>query len=232
MPAVPTYAKSTRDVFLDIETFPDAPDDIWDYALSKVPSNVVKKNEWAQKHGNEVVQKRALDPITGLVISAAMAVGDGDVQQMGPYTNDDPWHNEDLVLQGVQALLLDVIKPYRWIGHNIDGFDLVFLRGRAFRRDLPLLVEELHFPDKPWERTNKVVDTMLICKQLTTRRGGWVSLDEMCRFTGTGGKDGNGAMVLEMYARGQLEQIAEYNTEDVEMTRRLFRRLQKYGLVT
>jgi predicted PolB exonuclease-like 3'-5' exonuclease len=57
--------------------------------------------------------------------------------------------------------------------------------------------------------------------------GNRISLDRLGRALSLGGKgDFNGSMVWDAIKNGEIERVAEYCAEDVELTRDIYKRMQ------
>ena len=105
-----------------------------------------------------------------------------------------------------------------WIGHNVIEFDLRFLKQRAMVNNVrPTVV----IPADA-RHGNNVFDTM---KEWAGWKG-YVSLDKLAKAFGFEGKEGmSGTDVWPAFQAGEYEKIAEYNKSDVELTRKVYRRM-------
>lgn len=205
-------------IFVDIETLPcenpaDAP-------AVKAPANYKdqeKIEKYIAEHSADAYRATALDPLVGRILCIGYAFDDAAPQ----------------VLWGSDALErfereIDLYRsqnrwaPLHWVGHNL-AFDLGFLYLHAARAGLQKLCRSI--PWFPYQRAY-FHDTMAMAAGPGRDR---VSLDRLAKFFGVGQKDGlKGSEVFDAYLNGQIQQIAEYCANDVDLTRRVWRKLETY----
>ena len=122
------------------------------------------------------------------------------------------------------ALEVMIYNPTNlYVGHNIAGFDLPFLRQRCWVNGLA--VPNKPFKCKVWD--DCIADTMLAWSPERDRR---ISLDRLCRVLGVPSPKANGfsgADVWPAYQRGEIERIREYAIGDVEATRECWKRMKQ-----
>lgn len=208
-------------VYIDIETV--AGKDRWiinEVADNTKPPGSMKKAEtienWYETQYDAALQKNldkcALDGAMNQIVSIAWAVDD-----------DEPTveYGED-----EQELLRVFLKEIpsemaMYVGHNIYGFDLKVIRQRAIINGLSIpskIKYAMH--SKPWQ-TDYVFDTMV---QWDAKN--FISMDKLCKALGLEGKgDITGADVAALYAKGKLDDIAEYNKSDVEKVRKAAKKM-------
>ena len=222
------YAQQ-RFVYFDLETIPSQDEayhaevatNVTAPATYKKPESIEK---WLEENRDEAaaekVAKTSFDGGRGHICTISWAKNDSKIYVAHAETvaeeravieaffNDlDDYHSETLV------------------GHNITGFDLGFLRKRAVVLGIKLPPNaSLPRDPKPWDKN--VHDTMT----MWAGGRGTVSMDELCKVLGIGGKEGfDGSMVAEAWANGQHEIIADYCKDDVQRTREIHKKFLEAG---
>jgi predicted PolB exonuclease-like 3'-5' exonuclease len=106
------------------------------------------------------------------------------------------------------------------VGHNVYGFDRKFIHQRAMIHGLKapqIFTREL----KPWELSGVIGDTMMMWNNY--QLGNNISLDDLCTAFGLRGKGSVcGSDVGELFRSGMYKEIADYNIDDVIITRDLY----------
>jgi hypothetical protein len=225
-------------IYLDLETIPAQRPEILDLLQEnaqeekqtvKAPSNYkdeAKINEYIAAKCAEIdagveekYRKTALDGSYGQVCVIGYAVNDDPVRLI--YCDD--WADEARLLHAFNTQLSEIFDPNnrgKFIGHNILGFDLPFLHKRyivAGIKPSPLIP----FDARPYSEF--IFDTMTQWAGYGNR----ISLDRLGRALSLGGKgDFNGSMVWDAIKNGEIERVAEYCAEDVELTRDIYKRMQ------
>lgn len=127
------------------------------------------------------------------------------------------WHGED-EKEGLEALF-DTISTYKDFGlihHNGRGFDLPLLTYRAMKHGLQLPNRLSHYEIK-YRYSDHNVD--LLDEFSNYGASSWPKLKHLGYLIDIPvKKTGEGNEVLEMYRRGELEQIEHYCHEDVMAT--------------
>lgn len=213
-------------LFIDIETIPDQRKDALDRVKStlKAPANY-KKSEAIEKYINENADeawaKTSLKGLYGEVCSIAWAIDDNPVQAL---TRPASMSEGDLLAKFFEAIKAQTgngrgdYPNITWIGHNIIEFDLRFLK----QRTLVNQVKPAFFIPADARHGSTAFDTM---KEWAGWKG-YVKLDELCEVFGFPGKgDVDGSMVAKLWADGEYDTIQEYNKQDVEMVRNVYRRM-------
>jgi 3'-5' exonuclease len=219
----------------DLETLPTADAAVIADIHAKVsPPKTLKKAEsiatWWKEEGEEAkaeaVAKTSFDPMTGRIACICYAMDGLD----SVYTVD--FDDEKLLLQRFFAELVAISKvpgqtPITFCGHNIAGFDLPFLKGRA-------IIHGIKPPDflwkamqaKPWDSC--IADTMLMWSSDSQKRA---SMDKLCKAFGIPGKgDFDGSMVVSTWPVDR-QKVIDYCCDDVRRTKALYNRLTFQGAV-
>ena len=214
-------------IYLDIETLPttDAAF-IADIANGIAPPGNISKPEsiaaWnAEKKPaavNEAVKKTSFDGLYGSIACICWAYGDNSVWFTDPCASEE----EKLFdfFRDVDAMAKNM-GEVQFIGHNIAGFDLPFLKHRAIIHGIkPPHVLMRAMAAKAWDST--IGDTMLMWSQDREKR---VSMDKLCKAFGIPGKgDFDGSMVAETWPVDP-QKVIDYCIDDVKRTREIYKRL-------
>ena len=173
---------------------------------------------------DKIYRKTALDGLYGEIISIAWAFDDEEASVV--FRNHD--ESEKELLQAFfmwinTRLSLRQGKPEvisKWIGHYITGFDLRFLWQRCVVNQVKPSVK-IPYDAKPW--SDDVFDTKIAWTG-SSQYSGAGSLDKLCTAFGIGSKgEINGANVYDYWLKKEFSKIADYNKEDVEMCRKLYK---------
>ena len=220
-------------IYLDIETLPTTDPDIIKELASKITAPAQYKKpesiaEWMaenkERMTKEAVAKTSFDGLYGRIACICYAFDDGEV-----YVVDDD--DESVLLANLYSHISDMTsKPYHggvmdmdavFIGHNLAGFDLPFLKHRSvINRVKPVPTILKAMSAKPWD--NCISDTMLMWSQDREKR---VSMDKLCRAFGIPGKcDFDGSMVAETWPVDR-QRVIEYCKDDVIRTREIYKRI-------
>lgn len=228
-------------IFFDLETIPgQAPWVQTEIALEiekaiaglKAPRNYKSaeaiekflKIEEAKLHDDaaERYHRCGLDGGRGEIISIAWAIDDQPVQAISRGPEDDAATEASLLSYFFEAIGGDDVERLagaQWVGHNVLGFDLPFLWKRCV---VLAMLPPPYFPHnaKPWDKG--VFDTMLEW----AGHGGRISQDNLCKALSLPTKESmTGADVYPAWLNGDVDMIAEYNRQDVETVRRIYKRL-------
>lgn len=209
-------------LFIDIETIPDQSENALEVAAEnvKVPGNY-KKPEVIEKYRQENAEaewlKTGLKGISGEICSIAWAIDDGEIiGNCRDSTTSEAWllkHFCDCIKQEMDGRI-----PH-WIGHNVIEFDLRFLKQRCLINNVrpPFIIPA------DTRHGNAAFDTM---KEWAGYRG-YVSLDALAKAFGFEGKqDMTGKDVWPAFKAGEFDKIEKYNISDVDLTRKVYRRMQ------
>ena len=220
-------------IYLDIETLPTTdPVVIAELEASiKAPAQYKKPEsiqQWLDENKadalSELVGKTGLNGLYGRVCVICAAVNDDEVCSFPGNDEYDllasffAWLSDQT---RVAAYASDVFTSATFVGHNLAGFDLPFLKHRSIINRIqppqPLLKA---MNAKPWDGC--IADTMLMWSADREKR---VSMDKLCRAFGIEGKgDMEGSKVAETWAADPLK-VVDYCVGDVERTREMYKRM-------
>lgn len=214
-------------IYLDLETI--GTDDA--SVVSVKPPGNLKKAEsiakWEAEEKPQAIQealaKTAFDGTYGRIICAGIAINDGHPQSFVADT-------EHALISGLfhaikEAATLDYhggsAEQAVFVGHNITGFDLPFLKKRSIILGIcpPSVIP---FAARPWDKS--VFDTMI---QWDSDRDKRISLDRLCKVLGIESPKGDmdGSKVGEYFKAGRLPEIAAYCRADVAAVRQIHKRM-------
>jgi len=222
-------------IFLDIETLPtnnkSAISAIYDRI--KVPSNYSRQesiDKWMlENRENEfqkLFRKTALDGLYGRILSIAWAMDDGNVNCL----ESGQEGGEKELLEHFFLRLDDNRDKYgnftriaKWVGHRVIDFDLRFIWQRCVINGVKPLVE-IPINARPWD--DNIFDTKLAWSGNSSQYQGKSSLDALCLGMDMDGKgDIDGSKVYDYWLDGRIDEIVEYNKQDVEKTRALYKKM-------
>jgi len=205
--------------------------------LSPAETKVISKDEsiiqWVKKFGEENSykeadhewRKTALDGTYGEVISIAWAVGDSEIFAHARAI-DSPVTEAEMIQEFFVILNdwltsesgISIDKPY-FIGHNIP-FDLKFL----FRRAVILGIKPpFELPFSGYHGKDYFDNMYAWCG-----RGEKISQHNLCKALGLEGKPEGvtGATVWDYVKAGKIDEVVEYNKDDIRAVREVYNRLQ------
>lgn len=224
-------------LILDIETLPGQTEAAREQARADTrPPGTLRKAEsvaaWWETEGPDAIEatwrKQALDPAQGELAALAFASLDSTPQSV-VRALDEPeavfLRRAIAAVDALQAAEAPALQadgtPWPFadgaylVGHNLEGFDLPFLRARCWAHRIRLP----RWLPKPGARAPREYgDTMLTFAGY----GGRISLDRLCRCLGIPSPKADGTTgsdVLELWRSGQHDALARYNAADVEATR-------------
>lgn len=215
-------------LYFDIETVPTDNETIIERVASKVkaPGNY-KKPETIQKWMDENMEseiekglhKTGLSGTFGQILMIGFAIDDNPVQVV----SRDLKGSEQSVLKAffhqVHLAIGENHKPVTWIGHNIQKFDLRFIKQRAIVTGAK---PPFYIPADEPVYSDKMFDTMYKWAGF----GGTVSQDDLCLALGIPTKPGmTGADVWAYAKAGRYDEIEAYCEHDVESVRRIFNKM-------
>lgn len=206
-------------ITIDIETLPaDMPEaDRLALVRDEVPANYKdpeKIRAWCEANADAAYRKTAFDAMRGRLLCIGYAVDDAPVRVAYDPTGTDT----ATLFDELHKALVDVRYPI-WVGHNIAGFDLRWLKWHAWRIEHPIAGL---IPFEKWGG-KRVADTMSLWQGPDPK--GWTKLGDIAAFLGIGGKgEGlDGSKVYDAWLAGEHDRIAAYCAQDVELTRRVYR---------
>lgn len=209
-------------LFFDIETIPA------DESLRKVIIELEqKKQRRAQEagEGNGARYPRRKSP-EGIYRMTSLSGDFGRIFCIGYALGDDPVN----VIAGDEKEILkkwwDVAdQATRFVGHNIMEFDLPFIYKRSIVHKIKPASRHLNLSFAKY-RSDPIFDTMKEWDKWALRSS--ISLDKLAKVLGLPtSKDGgiDGSQVYDAYLKGRRKDICEYCKRDVELTRKVYRRM-------
>lgn len=194
-------------------------------AQYKKPDSIA---EWMKENKDsalkDAVSKTSFSGMYGRIACIGWAIDDGDVVATG--SGD----SEEVAITRFFDAITDLAVYHKagsihqeivFCGHNVHGFDLQFLKHRAIILNIrpPKPLREAMMAKK-WSPL--IADTMLMWSDDPHKRG---SMDRLCKAFGIPGKDGfDGSMVAETWPVDP-EKVIEYCKDDVERTRKIYKRI-------
>jgi len=224
--SAPMMTDRPAKIYIDIETIPSQ--EIWahDYIKDTIkPPGQMKKAETIAKWEAEEKQSAILEAMDKLALDGAM----NHIVCIGVAINNNPpisfVAKEHLQEAKILRDFFDYIAgncgkwgiQNTWIGHNISGFDLKIIRQRSMILNVKPLIE-IPFEGKPWDKNP--FDTML---QWDAKN--FIKLDKIARAFGIKGKGIDGSQVYEMWKNGLFEMLSDYCENDVDLTRKVYKRM-------
>jgi hypothetical protein len=217
---IETLATTDPAVIADFESKVKAP------ATYKKPESIA---EWMKENKEsavkEMVSKTSFSGLHGTIACICYAFDDGKVFAV------DCRNGEKKMIEDFYSHVFDITSSERhggvaegkatFVGHNIVGFDLPFLKHRSIILSVkpPRVVREA-FAAKPWG--SEVADTMILWSSDKEKRA---SMDSLCKALGLDGKGNfDGSMVADTWPTDP-EKVISYCIEDVERTRQIYNRI-------
>lgn len=204
---------STNKLFLDIETIP---------AKEKVKSTAVSLAlQKAKKYGKkpQSASKEALYRLTaisgdfGQIFCIGYAINNGQVQ----------------MIKGSESVILKewwqvAGKADLFVGHNVMDFDLRFIYKRSIINKIKPAEKHLNLSFARY-RNFPIYDTMREWEKWSQN---YISLDTLAKALDlqTSKSSGiDGSKVFDHYLKGKYKQIYDYCMRDVELTRKIYKRM-------
>jgi 3'-5' exonuclease len=220
------YLNERTVLVIDLETIPvDDPAVREEIARSIVmPGNISKPDTiaaWEETKRPALVEEAfargGLSATTGKICCIGLSTPKSEMSFCGP--------DEEDVLRLAYEYIASIPDPITFVGHNLVGFDLPFLRQRSIVLGIkPPQTLRLAWSAKHWD-TDRVSDTMLLWSADKQQR---ISLDRLCRLLGikSSKADGmDGSKVWPMWQEGRLQEIADYCIADCLATLECYRRI-------
>lgn len=212
-------------IYFDIETLPtDNQSVIDEIAKSIKPPATHKKQEtidaWMAENKDsatkEAVHKTGLSGLHGRIACIGFAVNDEKCLCLGQSQEQSESEMIETFFDHIKDL-----SGCTFIGHNIAGFDLQFLKHRCIILGIkPPRNIRMAMNAKPWDEC--INDTMLMWSASSQDR---VSQDKLAKALGLAGKtDMDGSMVADTW-QTDPEKVLQYCIDDVEQNREIHRRL-------
>ena len=205
------------DVFLDIETIPskDKPKakDI------KYPKNYTNRETIKKYQENKVDEehrKQSLVSHKGKIFCISFAID--NEEPVSVYNID----NEEQLMRDFEKLFKEKLKgntTVKLIGFNIAKFDLKWIYQRLWKYDIKQMGYLL-----PLRMGQYLIDLMYAFSLADYKD--MVSMDNVAKFFGIEGKgDITGKDVYPMYLDGKYEEIVKYCEADVNLTRKIYKKM-------
>lgn len=184
-------------LFLDIETLPG-------------------ETETSDINTEEEHRKTALDGNYGRILCIGCIKETPVSEEKRILTGDGDTSREKEILKEFWTLAKDVNQ---FIGHNVLDFDLKFIWKRSVIHKIKPSIN-LSFARY---RSDFIYDTM----QEWEKWRGYIKLDELARIFDieTSKTMLDGSKVYDYYKDGRIEEIYDYCMADVELTRKIYRRM-------
>lgn len=202
-------------LFLDIETIPASESLKKELAKQIQPENLEPESiqKWEEKIEKEYLST-SLNGDFGRILCIAYIKETPAEVKKGVIKGDEPE-----ILKEFWEIARDVGL---FIGHNVLDFDLKFIFKRSVIHKIKP-TKEISFARY---RSNPIYDTMQEWRKWDTREK-MISLDKLAKILGLPSSKGtlDGSKVYEFYKQGKLEEIYRYCMEDVELTRKIYNRL-------
>jgi predicted PolB exonuclease-like 3'-5' exonuclease len=223
-------------IYLDIETLPTTDANlIAEMAKTITAPGQYKKQDsidaWLSENREsalkELVAKTSFDGIFGSIACICYAFDDGEIYSVDMNSSGD----EKTMLEHIYSHVFDQTavahhsgmanSAATFVGHNIAGFDLPFLKHRSIIQNVKPPVAVLRaMAAKPWGA--EIADTILMWSPEREKR---VSMDKLCRAFGIPGKgDFDGSMIAETWPVDP-QKVISYCKGDVDRTRQIYKRL-------
>lgn len=173
-------------------------------------------------HEAHFIERAALNAGTGQVLAiGCYRVVDGKPKGTIKYNETFDDDGERQLLQGFWGIVSDVVlsKGHRLVGHNIHGFDLPFLIRRSWLLGV-IVPEGLLINGRYWHES--FIDTMKLWGCGTFN--GFIGLDELAKYLGLPGKNGNGADFARLLKTDRQAAI-NYLQNDLTLTYAVAERL-------
>jgi len=224
-------------IYLDAETIPDG--DIEDFELYKDPPKTYKDPEkikaWMEEQKEEQFLRQSVDTNRAKLLTIGAAVNDGQPQVFV----DVAAYDELTMLKDFEAFLRSeretkitegvnedryTFNDLIFVGHNIKKFDLQIMFVKAVKYNLQYLGELIH-PARMRYNNQKSYDIMEIWGGADANT--YISLDTVANTMGIQGKKGmDGSMVYPKFKEGKIDEIIQYQKDDVILTREVFKRVK------
>lgn len=222
-------------IFIDIETIPQQPEEASKAAIAEsiqAPAQMSKPETIAAWHAGEgayagvkaalieeTYRKTSFDGAKGEIISISFCNDECNPITVYRDSQSAGGERQMMHLAFVKLQELLVGKAPWFIGHNIGGFDLKFLFHRSVINKINPNIDFKQYG----RHGAQFYDTM----QAWAGYGNRISQDNLCAALGIEGKpdDIDGSKVWDFYKAGKIEQIAQYNANDVLTVRKIFNRL-------
>lgn len=203
-------------LFFDLETIP-ADDTFKKIAIDLTRKKLQKRAKRGEKikiDEEEIFRWTAISGDFGRIFCIGYALGDGKVD----------------IIRGSEAQILNewwkvADNADLFVGHNIMDFDLRFIYKRSIVNKIKPVSKHLNLSFARY-RSFPIYDTMREWEKWSM--DSFISLDTLAKVLGLPtSKDGgiDGSKVYDFYLEKKFDEIYEYCIRDVELTRKIWRRM-------
>ena len=194
--------------YFDIETLPAEVDK--HEILKKIYEKKKEKNSKFTKTLEEYIEETNFGGVFGRIFCICYAIDDEKVESISG--------DEKEMLEKFWKIVLDVDK---FVGHNILDFDLKFImqrsiilkvkpsRGISFRKYTNSDVYDIMHEWTIWGRDGIAMDALAHAMGIPSSKDGGI----------------DGSQVHEFYKAGKGQEIIDYCSRDVEVTRAIYKRM-------
>lgn len=211
---------------IDIETIPDG-ELLTVEEMMKDHPKTMKKEEtikaWAEANIDTEFRKRSLNSLKGRLLCIGLKWND-EPSEIIKFQESE----EDMMCDLQEKLAAygsKLVDAAAIVGHNVHGFDLLWLIQRAFKYNLKGLMWMLPMDKNSKRRidTNDMFNTYVY--------GAYTKLKDMCKFLNvpTPKDDIDGSEVYDTYLNGELDRIYTYCMKDVDATYACYKKMLRYG---
>lgn len=224
-------------IYLDAETIPDG--EMEDFELYKDPPKNFKDPEkikaWMEEQKEEQFLRQSVDTNRAKLLTIGAAVNDGKPQVFVDLASYDELTMlkdfEEFLRNERETKITEGVNEDRYtfndlifVGHNIKKFDLQIMFVKAVKYNLQFLGELIH-PARMRYNNQKSYDIMEIWGGADANT--YISLDTVANTMGIQGKKGmDGSMVYPKFKEGKIDEIIQYQKDDVILTREVFLRVK------
>lgn len=209
------------EITIDFETIPTQLPELQQYICSEVkaPANYKdqeKIDAYIEEAKKEALEKASFDGCYNHIVVMGIAFDD---EPADAFHIENVAHEKEMIRHFYDVITkrLEPRNAPVFIGHNISGFDFKVLK----QRSMILGVKppfQIPFESKPWDKNP--YDTMV---QWDGKN--FVKLDKLATAFSIDGKTMDGSQVYKMWLAGQYEALREYCKDDVELTRKVYKRM-------
>lgn len=220
-----------KKVYIDLESLPPEIDLEEFKSTLEIPKTIKKeetKAKWIEENWEEKYKRLALNTDKANICSIGVGVEEGDVCVFLSTERD-----EHKILSDFYDFLVSELKNgfdteleieinqslITWVGFNNKKFDMELLWKRAMFHGLYDLAKLI-----PREKyTKNIYDIMEVWYPFEYNK--YISQDKMCSFFNIEGKpdDIDGSMIYDVWHAGEFDRIVEYNADDVEKVKKLYK---------
>ncbi len=206
-------------LFFDIETIP---------ADKKLRATILEleRKKIAKREGTEDLNSKTKKSDETIYRMTALSGDFGQILCIGYAVDDKPAQvitgNEEEILKKWWNI---AERASRYIGHNIMDFDLPFIFKRSIVHKIKPSAENMHLSFARY-RNRPIYDTMREWDKWSMRTA--ASLDKLAKVLDLpSSKDGgiDGSQVYDAHLEGRDKEIYDYCIRDVELTRKVYRRM-------